>query len=63
LVEREAQRLVVSAYMKLASPTDMAGIEAMRTMQGKIEGIKAVLAIPRRMIGELEKHGQEGGHK
>ncbi len=55
LVEREAHKLTLSAYMKLTQRGDTADIGEVRLLQGKIEGIKTLLAIPRRIIAELEK--------
>ncbi len=54
LVEREAQKVILSAHMKLASPNETLDIGAVRILQGKMEGMKAMLAIPRRMIADLE---------
>ncbi len=59
LVEREAQKLTLSAHMNLAARNNTVDIGEVRILQGKIEGIKALLAIPRRIVAELEKKREE----
>jgi len=41
--------------MKLTQRGETADIGEVRLLQGKIEGIKTLLAIPRRIVAELEK--------
>ena len=55
LVECEAQKVMLSTYMKLAAPGDTEDIGTVRALQGKIDGIKTALAIPRRHVEALEK--------
>ena len=55
LVEHEAHKVTLSAHMKLTQRGDTADIGEVRLLQGKIEGIKTLLAIPRRIVAELEK--------
>ena len=59
LVEHEAQQIMLSTHMKLAAAGDTPDLCAVRVLQGKMEGIKAVLAIPRRVIEVFETQRKE----
>lgn len=55
LVVAEAEELVILAHVKLLSPKHTIDLETVRFIQGKIDGIKSLLAIPCRVVADLEK--------
>jgi len=54
LVQHEVEEMTLALYAKLTTPTGTSGLEAVRLIQGELQGYKAVLAIPRRAISTLE---------
>ncbi len=59
LVESEAQKTLLALHVKLANQRDTPDVDAVRLIQGEIQGIRDILSIPRRHVEAIEGAGEK----